>query len=74
MSKGPAAFKKTDIRRAVEAARAAGLQVAGVEVRRDGSIFVRYGEPLAKDESRPDDALTALIAGIVDNGKAQAAR
>lgn len=38
MARTPATFKKTDIVRLVEAARAAGLKVAGVEVTPDGTL------------------------------------
>ncbi len=38
MARAPATFKKTDVVRLIEAARAAGLRVAGVEVTPDGTL------------------------------------
>ncbi len=69
MSRGKCAFRKTDIRRAVEAAEATGKTVAGVSYR-DGEIFVRFGAPLAPDERGSDD-MDGLIAEIKANGKAR---
>lgn len=71
MARRPCSFRKTDVRRAVEAAEATGKPIAGVEVRPDGTVFVRYGEPLAADEKAADDDLTAVIAEIKANGKAR---
>ena len=41
----PCIFKKTDVTRATKAVLAAGLEIAGVEVRKDGSIIVVPGRP-----------------------------
>lgn len=38
MPRTPASFKKTDVVRLIEAARAAGLIVTGVEVTPDGTV------------------------------------
>lgn len=40
MARTPATFKKTDVVRLIEAARAAGLKVAGIEVMPDGTLRV----------------------------------
>jgi hypothetical protein len=42
MSRGPCRFKKTDVRRAIEAAKACGLDIARVVIR-DGEIIVIAG-------------------------------
>jgi hypothetical protein len=38
-------FKKRDVRRAVEAFREAGLEIARVEIDKDGKIIVVAGKP-----------------------------
>ena len=42
--RGPCRFKKTDLTRAAKAVQAAGLEVARVEVSRDGVIVVIPGK------------------------------
>ena len=41
----PSIFKKTDVTRATKAVIAAGLEIARVEVAKDGSIIVVPGKP-----------------------------
>jgi hypothetical protein len=41
----PSKFKKSDVTRATKAVRAAGLEIARVEVAQDGSIIVVPGRP-----------------------------
>jgi hypothetical protein len=41
----PSIFKKTDVTRATRAVLAAGLEIARVEVGKDGSIVVVPGKP-----------------------------
>ena len=38
MARGPASFKKADVVRLIEAARAAGIKVTGVEFTSDGTL------------------------------------
>lgn len=38
MARGPASFKKADAVRLIEAARAAGIKVTGVELTPDGTL------------------------------------
>jgi hypothetical protein len=52
MSKGPSTFKKTDVKRAIDAVRSAGCEIAGVVIGRDGSITVKIGAP-ANDNAPP---------------------
>jgi hypothetical protein len=40
MARGPCTFRKCDLTRAVEAARKAGLEIACVEVGKDGKIVI----------------------------------
>jgi hypothetical protein len=45
MSRGSRTFKQTDITRAVKAMTAAGLEVARVEVDKEGKIVIIAGKP-----------------------------
>ena len=45
MGHGPCTFKQRDVIAAVKAARAAGVEVARVEVDKDGKIIVVAGKP-----------------------------
>jgi hypothetical protein len=45
MPRGKSSFKKGDVRRAVEAVKAAGEHVARVEVGADGKVIVVTGRP-----------------------------
>jgi hypothetical protein len=51
MSRGPCTFKQNDVTRAVKAVVAAGVEVARVEVDKDGRIVVVAGKPVP-DEGR----------------------
>ena len=41
----PSSFKKTDLTRAARAVLAAGLEIARVEIKKDGAIVVVPGKP-----------------------------
>lgn len=43
--RGPCAFKKRDVTRAAKAVQAAGLDIARVEIAKDGAIIVVLGKP-----------------------------
>jgi hypothetical protein len=45
MSRGSSTFKQTDVTKAVRAVVAAGVEVARVEVDKDGRIVVIAGKP-----------------------------
>lgn len=45
MSRGPATFRQSDLRRAVKALLSAGVEVARVEIDRDGRIVMHTGKP-----------------------------
>ena len=51
MSRGPCTFKQNDVTRAVKAVVAAGVEVARVEVDKDGRIVVIASKP-GPDASR----------------------
>ena len=50
MSRGPQTFKKRDVKTAVEAVRESGVEVARVEIDKDGKITVIAGKPVAAIE------------------------
>lgn len=45
MGHGPCTFKKRDVEMAVRAARDAGVEVARVEIDKDGKIVIVVGQP-----------------------------
>jgi hypothetical protein len=53
MGRRPCTFKQSDVTKAVRAVVAAGVEVARVEVDKDGRIVVVAGKP-APDEGRRD--------------------
>jgi hypothetical protein len=59
--RGPAAFKKTHVTRGLRAVLAAGLNVARVDINRDGCIAIFPGTPVegGDEASNPwDEVLT----------------
>jgi hypothetical protein len=65
MSQGPSTFRLTDVKRAVQACRNAGLTIGRVEVDREGKIVIVPGnaEPVASDDGRPNSFDKVLGAG-----------
>jgi hypothetical protein len=57
MARGSCTFKQRDVRAAVKAVRAAGVEVARVEIDKDGKIVV-------VPESRRVKAIQALTPGM----------
>jgi hypothetical protein len=54
MSKGPHTFKRRDVTRAIEAALAAGIQVARAEIDpRTGKIILVFGDPKNSNAAEP---------------------
>jgi hypothetical protein len=71
----PSTFKKTDVTRATRAVLAAGLEVARVEIDKDGMITVVPGKPdeASRDELNPwdrvfGDATNHRVAGEKRDG------
>jgi hypothetical protein len=54
MSRGPYTFRKSDVRRAIDAVRSAGLSVGRVEVDRFGKIIMIIGEPTPANDNAPE--------------------
>ncbi|MBO0749850.1 MAG: hypothetical protein J2O44_05420 [Porphyrobacter sp.] len=53
----PARFRQADVRRAIAAAREAGITVARVEIGPDGRIVIVAGEAMTAANSNPLDRL-----------------
>lgn len=45
MSHGPQRFRESEIRRAIKAARAAGLEIARLDINKDGGFAIIPGKP-----------------------------
>lgn len=52
MSRGPSTFRQSTVTKAIKAAKAAGVEVARIEVDPDGRIVLTVGKP--DDPSKPD--------------------
>ena len=61
MSRAPLTFRKRDVKTAVEAVVAAGVEVARVEVDKDGKITVIAAKPCGDQQGNPwDEAVKEL--------------
>jgi hypothetical protein len=47
MARGPCTFRQQDVTRLLRAAEAAGVEIARIEIDRDGKIIVVTGKPEA---------------------------
>lgn len=57
MSRGPSTFRRRDLKAAVEAVRATGEPIAGVEIAPDGTIRVLTGAVAGNPAPVPDGGL-----------------
>jgi hypothetical protein len=57
MARQPCTFRQRDVAAAIKAARAAGIEVARVEVAADGTIRVIAGKPCENGQGNPWDVV-----------------
>ena len=55
MPRAPCLFRESDVRRAIKAAVASGLEIARLEIAKDGAIVVVPGRPDGQVASSSDD-------------------
>jgi hypothetical protein len=67
MGRRPGTFKETDVRRALSAARKAGLEIAGVKLSKNGDIVILAGKPSEANDA--NDASQDEIANPWDEIK-----
>lgn len=51
MGHGPSTFKKRDVRTALEAVRESGVEIARIEIDKDGKIVIVAGKPVENSDS-----------------------
>jgi hypothetical protein len=54
MARGPCTFRQTDIKRAIKGATAAGMEIARVEISKDGVIVMVPSKPEEPVDERPE--------------------
>jgi hypothetical protein len=54
MARGPCTFRQRDLAAALRGARAGGLEVARVEITKNGSIVIDTGKPEVEPEGKDD--------------------
>jgi hypothetical protein len=59
-NRGALRFKETEVRRAIRAAKAAGLSVTGVTISKDGAIVVQSGKQDQPAAATADDIVAKL--------------
>ncbi|MFZ5693910.1 MAG: hypothetical protein ACOY5F_21965 [Pseudomonadota bacterium] len=55
MSRRPAAFKQSDVTRAIRGVRAAGVEVSEILINATGSIEIRTGQPAEVEIKEPNE-------------------
>jgi len=61
MARSASTFRQTDLKRAIRAARAADLEIARIEIEKDGRIIVVPGKPPESQDNESPDELAKLI-------------
>jgi hypothetical protein len=54
-------FRESDLRRAIRSALAEGFLIGAVEIRPDGTLMLRAGEPLDSADESGDPVLDGLL-------------
>lgn len=67
MARGPSTFRQADITKAVKAVRAAGVDIARVEVAKDGRIVIVTGEAPSAVQNELDRELQEFRASHGQN-------
>ena len=63
MARGNCTFRQRDMAAAIRAARAAGIEIAKVEVDKDGKIIIVAGKPVETGDATTTNEWDAMIYG-----------
>jgi hypothetical protein len=61
MARGACNFRETDLKRAIKAVLAADLEIARIEIEKDGRIILVPGKPPESQDNESPDELAQLI-------------
>jgi hypothetical protein len=70
MGHGPCRFREADIRRAVNAARSAGIEIARIELNKDGGFAIIRGKPDEGGNGNASNPWDEVLTNAADKERA----
>jgi hypothetical protein len=65
MSHGPQRFRESEIRRAIKATRSAGIEIARVDINKDGGFAIIPGKASNPQEAMHEDETSEDVVKLV---------